>query len=210
MSDFGGRVQTARSKGSLSLDLPSNAPADPQLIDLLNLRLKTISEELARLGGARGPVTLLDNLDLGGHNVVNMGSAVALGDGISRAAGDKRYLTAATAGAPGAAGATGAAGAPGARGAPGVGSGLGVVFFEITLTADSGVLTTPGVAAGDLVLVIVHEDNLGGWRLTWPASFIGMAGFMQTTTADTYTAALFYTPDGATFQLISPPITGAQ
>jgi hypothetical protein len=88
------------------------------------------------------------------------------------------------------------------------GGGGGLVVLDKTLTANSTTIDTSTATAGNFFQVVVHEDTTGGWTQTWPAAFLGMAGFLQTTTLSTYTAALFYTPDGTTFQLVAAPVTG--
>jgi|SRR5579863_642228 len=85
-----------------------------------------------------------------------------------------------------------------------------IVAFSTTLTANSPAPDIPDVKPGALVIILVIEDGTGGWVQTWPAAFVGMAGFVQTTTANTYTAALFLCVNATTFLLLSPPVTGAQ
>lgn len=200
------------SKGNLSLELPPDlAPGSAQYGPTLNERMRRIALEIEKLQGARGPVTLLDALGLGGNRITDLGDPQSGSDALSRSAGDKRYLiagsTAAIAPKP--------AASPPAKVTPppvppGTSTGAGIKVIDRTLSANAVALPTPGVAPGDLVLVVIREDGAGGWKQTWPVTFIGMAGFLQTTTAQTYTAALFYTADGTSFQLIAAPITGAQ
>lgn len=105
---------------------------------------------------------------------------------------------------------TGLKGQRGPAGRSGGGStigGAGFVYYTKTLTANSSTLVT-GAGPGTLVVVTIFEDATGGWVQTWPAAFVGMASFVQTTTASTYTAAIFYTPDGVNFQLVAAPVTG--
>ncbi len=95
----------------------------------------------------------------------------------------------------------------GGAGTGGALTGVPFIYYEQTLTADS--VAVPVVAtAGSIVAVLIFQDATGGWVLTWPAAFVGMSGFVDSTVALSYTAALFYTADGVTFQLIAAPITG--
>jgi len=83
-----------------------------------------------------------------------------------------------------------------------------IIYYTKTLTANSSVLAVPGAIVGKLIIITIYEDGTGGWIQTWPSIFKGIGGFIQTTTANTYTAALFYCIDPMHFILLSPPITG--
>lgn len=70
---------------SLSLDLPPGIASLDRLIELLNDRLRRVAEHLD------GPIEIIENLDMRGFRITNLGAAQALGDAVNLATGDRRY-----------------------------------------------------------------------------------------------------------------------
>lgn len=95
-----------------------------------------------------------------------------------------------------------------AGGSPVVPPATEIIYYTKTLTANSSVLAVPGSIVGKFIIITIYENGTGGWVQTWPSMFKGMGGFVQTTTANSYTAALFYCLDSTHCLLLSPPVTG--
>ena len=70
----------------------TQADLKEQNLATLNSLLRQVIEEINRQSGFTGPVVMAGDLDMAGHRILNVGSAQADGDAVSRAAGDSRFV----------------------------------------------------------------------------------------------------------------------
>lgn len=73
------------NRPSITLDLPPGIVSIERLIELLNDRFRRVSEHLD------GPIEIIEDLDMGGYRIVNLGDAMGLADALNLASGDRRY-----------------------------------------------------------------------------------------------------------------------
>jgi hypothetical protein len=162
----------ASPKGNLDLTLPANLPpTDSQYGPMLNDRMRRIALEIETLQGARGPVSLMDSLSLGGNRITDLADPQTGSDALSRSAGDKRYLVAGSTAAAKAAAPAGsaktstpAAAAPAKRqleltvpGVLGIGSSLApLVSLDETRAASELVALVKGAPVGGQVQANVN------------------------------------------------------
>lgn len=81
-------------------------------------------------------------------------------------------------------------------------------FADILLTRNY--LFNPATTIGKPLIGVLRQDTVGGWAITWGDKFKGTATLAPlTTTANTYTAALFYPASETSVYLIAGITGGA-
>lgn len=150
--------------GIVNLELPPGFTFDsPEAFRMVNQRLRAAQDAIERLSGARGPISLSNDIQMNGHRIKGLGYSQDQEDVINVKEGNDRYFQ------------TGDNGGRGGGGGGGGGGDVGDAFLipvpitaNITIT-QAYLASIDTIATGNhpIAVAVIQDDDTGGHLVAW-------------------------------------------